>query len=171
MAEEVFFVVATTNTFLYKNCTSWRTVSAVKKGDVFMVTGVPKLYNGYSMIRVCDGGALPVDFVEACTLALDVPWMELRKRMPKKVCFNRRINRNDNPNEFHVDVARQSIKKGLWRRGTWDEDMRKVLAAFDTTALALDMEATWAELNGRRLFGKYKFASRSMIINTNVKNV
>ena len=30
--KELFFVDATTNTFLYKNCKSWRTLSAVKRG-------------------------------------------------------------------------------------------------------------------------------------------
>ena len=91
--------------------------------------------------------------------------------MPKKVRFQRRISRNDCQDEFHVDAARQGIKKAVWRRCTWDEGMRKVLAGFDTTALALDMEATWAELNGRRACGKSKFASRFLTINTHSKKV
>ena len=100
-----------------------------------MVVGVPKLYNGYSMLRVCDGGALPADFVEACTIELNMHWIEVRKRMHKKVRFHKCIIKKDFQDELHVNAAKQNIKKGVWRKCTWDEDMRKVLVGFDMTAL------------------------------------
>ena len=60
------FVVVKTSIFLYKNCKSWETLCVVKEGDVLMVIGAPKFYDGNHMIRVCGGGALSTDFVDLC---------------------------------------------------------------------------------------------------------
>ena len=66
---ELSFVVAIADTVLYHKCTSWKTVAVVKQGDVLMVVGLPKAYEGYDLVRVCGGGAVQAAFVEFRSLS------------------------------------------------------------------------------------------------------
>ena len=61
----VTFVVAKANTDLFNNCKSWDMLSRVRVGDMFMVDGSVRSCDGYSMIRVCGGGALQFLFCAA----------------------------------------------------------------------------------------------------------
>ena len=56
--ESFTFAVAEFDSVMYKNCKSWKVRSFVKEGDMFMIVGQPKVYDGYSMMRVVGGGAI-----------------------------------------------------------------------------------------------------------------
>ena len=83
LASAHLFAVATADIDLYNNCKSWSVLSKVKRGDAFMMTGVAKSYDGWMMTRVCDGGALQSDFLDACVFSCLLPCVNMFKKAPR----------------------------------------------------------------------------------------
>ena len=65
-AKAEYFIIATQDTVLFKNCMSYDHMSKVRKGDIFIAESHPKTYEGWSMVRVHGGGAVQTDCFRPC---------------------------------------------------------------------------------------------------------
>ena len=158
----LYFVVAKSETVLFSEGKSWDVLSTVKKGDMFLVQGCAQDFGGWRMLRVLDGGALQVDFVQRSVFQVCAPWNELSRRRKNRIGkgYFKGTRRGE---KMCTPGVKATVSSGVsrgYRRSpyfmsgqgyvSWDEDVRRMRRLFELSSASLDMHVLKAALTLRK---------------------